>query len=325
MDVDKLYDLYKNNLASIMNPYMLATISDRTYDIHGFNLVNRLLIYIQNKYTTSLKSDSGWDVVGRAVKSKSSPIWVIENTIKTEYIDAETEEVVEDTGLNPIDIDQAVKLGILKKVKTVTGLRTIPLFNIKDTKLVDKNRYNFYYAAENNSIKLSSLLNLASSDFNIRCAKSSGRSYYDDEENTIYIGNDTYEDKVVVIISGIADQIDCTSTVDSDKLNLVDKSSIDIIESICNTFIIESLTSYCDKDHSVESKSYDIINELDLSDTKILELLTQTLYSVYDLIEEIICMINPDNHRFSESTLRKAAELLSILEANEAMTRLRGQ
>ena len=133
MNVEKLYDLYSNNVYSVINSHMLATISDRSYDIHGYNLINRILIYIQNKYTTSLRSESGWDIVGRQVKHRASPIWVIDNVIKTEYIDPDTDEVIENIGLTPKEIEEAVRFGTINKVKHIDGIKCIPVFNVKDT------------------------------------------------------------------------------------------------------------------------------------------------------------------------------------------------
>ena len=171
MTVEKLNELYSSNIKSIMNSQMLSTISDRTYDINGFNLLNRLIIYIQNKYVTSLKSDEHWGAIGRQTRDKASPIWIIETAFETKYIDNETHEIIDDLDLSLGDIDKAIKLGIIGVVKNPVGLRCIPLYNIKDTSICDKETYQSYMKKEQSGIKISTLLKVRSSKLNIKCAK----------------------------------------------------------------------------------------------------------------------------------------------------------
>ena len=167
MNVEQLYDLYTNNIQSILTSSMLGTIADRSYDIHGYNLINRLLIYIQNKYTTSLKSETGWEIAGRSVKIKASPIWVMDNVIKTEYLDPETNDVIENMGLSPKEIDEAVKYGTIIKLKTIEGLKCLPVYNIKDTVIFDSMQYKRFMRNERKLIKLSSLFSITSAEFGV--------------------------------------------------------------------------------------------------------------------------------------------------------------
>ena len=321
MTVDKLYDLYNNNLSSILTPYMLATISDRSYDIHGFNLINRLLIYIQNKYTTSLKSDSGWDVIGRSVKSKSSPIWVIENIIKTEYVDPDTSETISESELPMADIGKAVELGVIKRVKTVTGLKCVPLYNVKDTTVFDKNLYKMYIANEQSSVKISTLLEIAVNDFGLECRKANKNSVYDENRNILFIGNDDSYLKIKTIARAIASQIDYNNIIDD--IEGIDDENLEKFARLTKLFMQESITSYCNKEYYVEATIFSEIETINFEDDDTRGFVSM-LSTAYDFVEELICLMNPNNHKISESTLRKAAELLSILEANEAIMQLKG-
>ena len=218
------------------------------------------------------------------------------------------------------DINRAIKFGILTKVKTATGLKCVPLYNIKDTEVIDKNTFKTYRIAETQSVKISILLGIASNDFGITCKKSDSDSAYNAKENNIYIGNDSFDKKVYAVVNGIADQIDLDTILDADINPEVGRA----IKEICTLFMVESLASYCNKDKIVEPNTFNIIKKLDTSNNDVVDSLIKGLSSIYDIVEEIICLINPNNHNISESTLRKAAELLDILEANEAMVQLKG-
>ena len=323
MNVEKLYDLYSNNVYSVINSHMLATISDRSYDIHGYNLINRILIYIQNKYTTSLRSESGWDIVGRQVKHRASPIWVIDNVIKTEYIDPDTDEVIENIGLTPKEIEEAVRFGTINKVKHIDGIKCIPVFNVKDTVVKDSDIYKEFVYNERKQIKLSTILAVVNQEFGIDCVQGDEESSYDSESNIITIGKDELEDKVRVVATALFYQVGLhESAVDFMEEYNVEAEVLVRMMHICLSFICESIVSYCCPGYEVEADVYKDIEELELNEVET-EVFIQMLSTIYDIVEEVICLINPSNHNISESTLRKAAELLNILEANEAIMKYR--
>lgn len=325
MNVDKLYDLYNNNLGSILTSSMLSTISDRTYDIHGYNLVNRLLIYIQNKYTTSLKGETAWNIVGRTVKDKASPIWVIENIVKTTYVDPETGTDIEDIGMNPKEIEDAVKYGTIQRVKSIEGLKCLPVYNIKDTIIFDSDIYREFVKNEHKGIKLSTLFSVTSSEFGFAYSKGDEKSSYDPETNSVFIGSEYLYDKIAAISNGIMHQIGAYDII----LDFVNEYGIEedrvlrIVE-LCKLVLTESLVSFCDKSHDVDSSAFSDMDNLEITDQSEITCFMQILSAVYDTIEDLVQKLNPDSKNISESTLRKAAELLNILEANDAIMKYRG-
>lgn len=323
MNTDTLFNMYKNNINSILNPQMLAIISDRSFDIHGLSLLNRLLVYIQNKYTESLKTEEKWDIIGRTVKSKSSPIWIIDDITKTEYMDAETNEIIEDLSLSPMELKQALDLGIIQKVKTAIGLRCIPMFNKKDTLIYDNVAYKINLAKSKDVVKISKLLEIAYNELNIECKKSN-TSYYDSEEDILYIGNDNEEKKISAISDAISNQIDFNDILDSEIFNSIDKENIDIFKNISISFLKESVISLCLDCYNVEQSVYTEIEKVDFNNENNVNAFISMLSSVYELTEEVIHMINPNINGTDDIKLRKAAELLVLLEANEAYRGLKG-
>lgn len=326
MKPEQLYDLYTNGLGSILNSSMMGTVSDRSYDIHGYNFINRLLIYIQNKYATSLKSGDGWDLIGRKVSTRATKIWVLDNVIKTTYIDSESGEVVENSGLSAGELDKAVRLGVMNRIKEVVGLRCLPIFNIKDTSIIDNEIYRGYVKSEQKKIKLSTLLSVASKSFGVGCSKGSGKSSFNKELNTILIGDDGFEDKVSGIALGILHQIGLDDTLeDFLSEHEANRDDAEKILELSKLFMAESIKSFVCPDYLVESDTFSDIDIIDFErNNGITEYFIQIMAATYDLVEELICRLKPESHTIDESTLRKAAELLTILEANEEYIRLRG-
>ena len=325
MEVEKLYDLYNNNIASVVNSSMLGTIADRRYDIHGYNLINRILIYIQNKYTTSVKGEAAWSFIGRQVKDRVSPIWVIDNVTKSTLVDTDTGETIGNCELTPAELDEAIRLGTIEKIQEVVSIKTIPVFNIKDTIVTDSKIYKAFSKNKNKSLRISSLLEVVNKHMEIPYTKSNtDESFFDCESGFINIGSDSIENKIKAISDGIFSSLGLRESYSD--LDLQDEISVDTYNrllNICEIFLRDSILSYFDANYSVESSSYVDIDKLNIEgDT--LRLFLGMLTSVYDVIEYILDMLNPNNNEgFSEITLRKAAELLNILEANEASHRFR--
>lgn len=314
MDAGQLYDLYTNSLQSILNPTMMATLSDRKTNINGYNLVNRLLIYIQNKYATALRSEVGWETIGRQVKDKGYPIYILENIVSTSYIDPDNGEEIEDLDLSPVELNQAIEVGAIRKEKAITGLKCLQVFNIKDTVVIDSEIYRQYHRETLKKVKISTLLQLADKKYGVKSNKTFDDSYYDEESHTINIGNDGFDDKVEAISNGIF------STIHQPDLD----KPVKLMLNVLRKFLSESLKSYAIPEHEVESSVFYQMEDIDFSDNDTALLFIELMYPVYDTMESVITDIGPQMKAFDECTLRKAAELLTILESAEAYVRLRG-
>ena len=151
-----------------------------------------------------------------------------------------------------------------------------------------------------------------------------GKSYFDIAKNHIFIGNDGFQDKIKAMSDGVFHSLGLYDVVDDFvEEHSIDRDRLYRILEICRIFLRESLLSFCDPEYTVESSTFKDIDDLDISESAEVECFIQLLSSIYDIVEECICRLNPDNHNISESTLRKAAELLAILEANDAIMQFR--
>ena len=315
MTVNQLYEIY-NSSKHIVDTNLLANISNRHLDINGYNLINRILIYIQNKHAVGVNSEEWWEHIGRTLNDKASPIWILENVIETKVIDPDTGEELAEGELTPEEVSRAIKLGTLEKVSNITSLKVQPVYNVKDTHLVDEKLYK--NSKDANGIRLSNLLVITEKSFELKYARSSNVSYYSKPTMTIMIGNDSNETKVDAICEGLLSVINLPVII-SDVGNELGMSIEDMkkLKEVYSSFFVNSMKTLCIPHFNVNDAKYqgieDIIEKYDMLDEFI-----QILSTVFSIIEDIVAKLKGYKGEFSNTTLKKAAELLNILEANEA-------
>ena len=326
MTPEELYDLYENNISSVINPSMLATIADYGNNVHGFNFINRVLIYIQNKHATSVMSGEAWEIAGRRLNSRPTAIWVIDQILKTTYTDAETGETIENSDLTLEEIDNAVRLGIFKKSKETIGLKSLPVFSLRDTTVYDSDTYKRYTKHFKAPIKVSGLLGLLSDWFNVQCETlpPKSKSYFDLQTNTLHISNDSIESKIYAIVDAITYQINIEEARDSFISSGGDQECSSAIEGVAKAFIREYIKSIVIPEYFVDEGAFSEVNNFDFSDQNITNYFISIMISAYELAESISGSLRPNTAGFDEVTLRKANQLLNMIEANYEYLRIRG-
>lgn len=322
MNTDSLYRLYSNNINTILNTETLSVLSNYTNRIYGYNFINRLLIYIQNKYANCVMSENQWISVGRILKDKPNPIWIIDNCTNVKYVDSDTKKDISIDELSSVELIQALKLNVIQKETFVTGLKSIPVYSIKDTKIGNSGESSIdeKYTYD---IKLSTLLDVISNELNIKCKKSDMNSAYNIMDNTLYIGADSIENHVKAMGDAVYSLIDFNNIVNDlvDNKKLTAKFVYRVMD-LGNIFINESLKTLVIPDYFVDKAKFDDLNRIgDMSDLEISSFI-EIFNSIYELVDNVICRVIPKNIS-SDIKLRKAAELLSILEANDTIQRIK--
>ena len=316
MTAEKLYEIYSMNLQSVITPEMLATVSDRTYGIHGYNFINRLLIYIQNKYITAVKGEAAWNTVGRSIADKASTIWVLENIKKVRYFDADTMEEITSTDLSLSELSGAIRIGAIIKTEEVDGLKCIPVYNIKDTFIYDAPLYKQYCRMCKQSLKFSNILLSLARSYDIKMGRSKSESYYSPEKYTIYIAPDSLNSKISALANALF--IQSGLKYDLESMPLVADFSRDEKETLielCRVMLRESLNSLMTL-NQVEASSFADLEDIEINTQERASAFVQLLYSTYELVEKLVTQIRPELSGMGEEKLRKAAELLDLLEAN---------
>lgn len=318
VDVARLYSLYSHNLNSIINSKTLRDLADRSHDIHGLNLMNRILVYIQNKYATSVKSDKAWNIIGLKIDSKVSPIWIFDTVIKTVYTNPKTGKPVDNTGLAPSELQEAVRLGVIDKVQSLESMKILPVYNIKNTVCYNEALYNSYLKHVHKPTRLSKILSMVESEYTKNLEDE--HSYYDIDRDAIIIGSDSSYNKLRAIADSIYYKLDLKSIVPR-NIN-ISRDVISILLDINRKFIQESILSYCDPNYSINHDTFSNIDKLNISKTE-LDIFIKLLSISYEAVEDLILRLKSNPYIIQESTVRKANELLTILEAHEVLVKFK--
>lgn len=314
MNVDTLYNIFESNIDSVITAENLAIIATRNFNTSEVSFVNRVLIMMQNKYATSFRSEQAWAVIGRKLKCKCSPIWIADNIVNVKYFDVDTDEEIKDLDLSSDEISQAVRLGTIRREADTSGLRAIPIYSIKDTETFDADAYQDFCDEHSKSIKVSSLLSIAYREYGIKCVGGS-KSTFDKANNTLFIGKDSYEDKISAAVLAIA------YTVYGDAL--IDDESDEVIHNIGKVLLAQSVISYYSHGKSVDEEEFSsLVDSIPYNTSS--EHIVDILSVYYELAGNIINLIDHCNTSLDDSKLKKASELLDILEANDAYQQIRG-
>lgn len=314
----QLYNLYESSISSVITSSMLSSLADTGCSIGAYNFINRVLIYIQNKYASNVMGADSWEVIGRSLVKKSSPIWIIDSITKTVYTDNETGETIDNVGLTLAEIDNAVRLGILSKSKEVVGIRSFPVFDVRDTEIYDNLTYKEYLRSRKSNIKLSDILNTLSNGFKVKSIPDpKGKSRFDKSNNTLSIGRDSLESKVDAAALAIFYQM---SSLKSESEPVISSDIVDIAKSFSQEYLKSCIVS----DYMVDESAFAKVDSLDLNDSDTLEQFMTIMIELFDLLNAFIESVIPKSTGFNDSVIRKANELLNLLEANYEYSRLRG-
>lgn len=304
MDISELYDIYNNSINGVIGPSLIVYLANKDRRMVGTSLLNHILIYIQNKHSSIVKSSDYWEAMGRSVSYKASPIWVIKSIDKIKYTDTENGAEIVKMELNPFEVDEALRMNIISREIETTGLSTYPVYKYEDTYLDDDS--SSVDEADYPLISLSELLKMLESTLGIRVV-SKCNSDFDSDNNCICLKDKIFSDKIEVIAKAITHNI----------LGRGNDANFDIIKA----YIREALKHYLNNKYTVTERSINLdkIDWSNLNRDKFID----DFSLAYDFIDTIMSM-SVKSKNISEYTMRKAAALLSIMEANYQNMKMRG-
>lgn len=194
MNIQELQALYVNNIERMFIPENFKELASHSSDIQGYSFMNRLLIYIQNKFCTEVKSRLSWELIGREIKEEAVALGILTPITKTRYIENETQREVKASELNAAEFNKAILLGIVTKEIEVTDIKCALVYDIRDT--IEIEGYNKAKVKVDRRIKLSTLLELLTS-IGISVDKADSLdTTFDIDSNTILIGEDNLSNKI---------------------------------------------------------------------------------------------------------------------------------
>ena len=194
MDIEHLQSLYYNNIGNIFNADRFKELASHSSNIQGYSFINRVLLHIQNKYATDVKSAESWKISGRTVKSEAMPMGILAAIRDIRYLDAEGMSETDTSCLSHHEFNKALELGIIIRREEIIGIRANPVYDISDTQslLADKN-------SKARKLKISAIFNIIKS-FGICVVKTDNRdTTFDYDSNTLYINDYVVEDMMKVV------------------------------------------------------------------------------------------------------------------------------
>ena len=324
MDAIQLSELYNNNIDSVLNEDLMVYLANRKYDYIGYDLLNRILIYIQNKYVAEIRSSSGWELVGCLVKDKNSPIWALSLIERYKYVDTETGDEIDEKDLSSHEIYLALQLGLLKKEVATQDMKTVPLYSRGDTIVVNSDIYKEHIAHTRFQVKLTTLLSSIILKYGVVCVRSK-ESSYNSRTDRLHIGMDPIPNKLNAIADVIMHKLNIKQGLAEIAADgIISVSSASHMEKLMKTLITESMRSSLGNYNIKEREKFSDISKLDITNDTVVECLMSIMSIVYDEINDIYMSIRPSNTEFNSEIMSKAEVLLNLLESNDLRQTLKG-
>lgn len=148
MEVKDLTELFESYIENLFCNNIKALI---TSELINTNMLayNHILVFIQDKYSTDVKSEYFWANIGRKLKSKAFELGIIYEHNKIRYINTETGDTVDINQIMPSEFKEALKYGIITKEVRTEELKVHKMFDIRDTVVYDEQAYQQYINNKN--------------------------------------------------------------------------------------------------------------------------------------------------------------------------------
>lgn len=317
MDIENLKTLYLNNINRIFIPENFKELASHSNDIQGYSFMNRVLLYIQNKYSTEVKSEPSWQLENRAVNDNAVPMGIITPVIETKYTDASTGRAIKISELNQSEFAKAIMLGIINKETTIVDIKCTLVYDIRDT----FSNTEQIRKKTDRKIKLSTLLELLSSiGIDVR-KNDNNETTFDINTNTLKIGYDSLNSKIEKCIDTLAIKYIEQANESIEFSNLENKFIREYtVYAVCTYFGITS---------SINFNYIQELYEIYKSDINRLDIIIEVLDDIEHMLSSnIFNSDDPSGYAADEGhktyIAHKAAILLSILEANYEVSGLKG-
>ena len=331
MRAESLKILLKNNMDMVFQPENYEEYIKQVATIRGYNFLNRCLIFIQNRKSTDVRSEMSWAEAGRKINETNNPIHILVPVYRTSYIDTETTEEVTDPKLTPIELNQAVMLGILKRNREIIDFKSTLVYDIQDTTEIEG---SYKDNGNNRNIKLSNLCRLGKQLCGMNISNKTKKTYYDSSNRTLYVGKEREISQlptlIEVIVKSLVDRIDENyrlNTMESDDEQLENMPKIDgihrrIIEDSVVYAICYGLGVKPKIDLSISERLY----EESIGDEHKMDRVQKTMDCVGSLVDIVVYTGMGVEKKDQESEIdkfRRAEQLLDIIEANYTLWKIK--
>lgn len=309
-DKEKIIKLISNAIDTVEFDDFKFILS-KSNNLGRYDAVNRLLIQKQfGDKAFDVRTEQEWFNLGRKVKVKEKPIFVLYYDFEQKYIDSETGADFENKDLNRLEIQKALEYGIIRKEKRNIKFKLGDCFDISQTEKIDK-KADEIYTIPKVKCSISDMLEFINSRYNITAEESSD-CYFSTKQNKLYIKSNAFDEEYKAIVDCI---INCENIEEYLKNNELEVNNDNI------SFIKDSVQYTLESIY--EEKEFNTEAEINSSD--ILK-----LFGIVDYIAYFpISLMKFEGNYCSESNVdsigiqEKAEIILNIYEALCMSTKLK--
>ena len=320
MTKEELIETLNKNLDNIFTVDGYKKILNRANSLSGFDVINRMLIHMQFNDAYDVKIIDEWELKNRHVKSGSKPIYIIIPSYKIEYKDNINGNIFNsrDTDLNLQELQKAIDKGLVTKIETVADTNLQQVYDIRQTYSNGNNKYEVTKPVVNIKMMLGLYMAITYGKIEV-----SDKSEYDFDSNKLSIRRDACKfEQYSIITEAIANFI-----VSQKLVNIAKSLSIDILDwseyeiqliknslqySILTLFRQDNDIDFSSVSHIQKEKLMSILNLVDL-------LILDVTYRV-----KFEGGLNATNMTYHIERLNKSDALLSIMEANDILNKMKG-
>lgn len=346
MTANELREFVDNNISTLFVAGSYKSYLRRDNKLHGLDFINRFLIHFQHYIATDVKSELDWASVGRVLRTivnqEVTPIYLLIPSYNVFYTLKSTNELIKNGEMTTGELNEAIKRGIVEKNRVISDYSSAPVYDITDTVIVDGELNKEYLDKyKKPKIKLSYLMDACKTLSNIDI-EAADKTFYNKSSNILFLNSESdLHEKIKHLINALCISLWLRVTneysIYTGNFKGWEQDGTDMLQISSKSFNLlvksmeYSLLSYISNKFTGDIE-FDDIREFYCEYSKNQDTLIK-LFSLMDLLETLINIVisyineeekQPDIVRQVE-IMQKADNMLTILEAHEAMKKIKGE
>ena len=318
MGISELTNLIQNNSDKITSMAGYKAILNRGNNLIRFDVLNRILIYLQLENAFDLKTVDEWAIVGRRIRNNQNPVFIILPKYKTTYIETDTGRSINESDLTPDELLKALEYNIVRREDNIETVYKIALYDIRQTIKTNDTEYNINKPVLNSSSVLQLLSDVTGATIEV-CDE----DYYSVSSNAIFICKKQYKELASTVSKFLVKYImsykleDILINTLGIQSNDLSKYEMTLLENSLDYTLCTLLATESSVDLSyLQHVTYDnIINILNVVDSAISEIIKYIKFTDNDNSLDAITTI---------TKLHKAEVILDVMEANSINKIMKG-
>lgn len=309
MDVKEITALVSEGIHKLTDTEYTKKILNRQNNLFKYDLANRIAILMQNDKAYDLRTYDEWLSLGRKVRKKQKPIFIMIPNQKFQYIDTENGEVINDNDLTVDEFNKALEYKLIKRVETTDNFINKAVYDIRQTKANGENKYVIPKPILTSANIIDTFIKITNANIEI-C----DTNYYSVSDNVLYLEKDNYGN-LAATLAKILTQYEINNIKNNDRYTVLLDDAKEQLENAVlfsiSTLFNCNIQSELDTSHLDTEISIKILEIVD----NIIEVIIQKMkFNINESVDAV-----QDLMRF-----RKAEALLDIMEANNINKTMKG-